>query len=36
MERWVQSRRHELLDPCLLWNEHHLRHALREYERFYN
>lgn len=21
---------------CLLWNERHLRHALREYERFYN
>jgi hypothetical protein len=20
----------------LLWNERHLRHALREYERFYN
>jgi transposase len=36
MERWVQSCRHELLDRCLVWNEHHLRHALREYERFYN
>ncbi|MFF4625572.1 integrase core domain-containing protein [Nonomuraea jabiensis] len=36
MERWVQSCRHELLDRCLLWNEHHLRHALREYEHFYN
>jgi transposase InsO family protein len=36
MERWVQSCRHELLDRCLLWNERHLRHALREYERFYN
>jgi transposase InsO family protein len=36
MERWVQSCRRELLDRCLLWNEHHLRHALREYERFYN
>ena len=36
MERWVQSCRHELLDRCLIWNEHHLRHALREYERFYN
>jgi putative transposase len=36
MKRWVQSCRHELLDRCLLWNEHHLRHALREYEHFYN
>ncbi|MEV1169299.1 integrase core domain-containing protein [Nonomuraea sp. NPDC049784] len=36
MERWVQSCRRELLDRCLLRNEHHLRHALREYERFYN
>ncbi|MBO3751979.1 integrase core domain-containing protein [Streptosporangiaceae bacterium NEAU-GS5] len=36
MERWVQSCRHELLDRCLLWNEQHLRHALREYEQFYN
>ncbi|MBE1592376.1 hypothetical protein ACFPOI_17165 [Nonomuraea angiospora] len=24
------------LDRCLIWNEHHLRHALREYEHFYN
>ncbi|MFI9597652.1 integrase core domain-containing protein [Nonomuraea sp. NPDC052265] len=36
MERWVQSYRRELLDRCLLWNERHLRHALREYEQFYN
>ncbi|MFC7585409.1 integrase core domain-containing protein [Nonomuraea antimicrobica] len=36
MERWVQSCRNELLDRCLLWNERHLRHALREYEVFYN
>ncbi|MGW4959917.1 integrase core domain-containing protein [Nonomuraea sp. NPDC004186] len=36
MERWVQSCRHELLDRCLLWNERHLQHALREYEQFYN
>ncbi|MGW0203690.1 integrase core domain-containing protein, partial [Nonomuraea sp. NPDC003201] len=36
MERWVQSCRHEPLDRCLAWNERHLRHALREYERFYN
>ncbi|WP_083958678.1 integrase core domain-containing protein [Herbidospora mongoliensis] len=36
MERWVQSCCRDLLDRCLLWNEHHLRHALREYEQFYN
>lgn len=36
MERWVQSCRRELLDRCLVWNERHLRHVLREYERFYN
>ena len=36
MERWVQSCRHELLDRCLIWNERHLRHALLEYQRFYN
>jgi transposase InsO family protein len=36
MERWVQTCRRELLDRCLLWNEHHLRHALGEYEHFYN
>ncbi|SPL98997.1 Mobile element protein [[Actinomadura] parvosata subsp. kistnae] len=36
MERWVQSCRRELLDRCLVWNERHLRHALLEYEQFYN
>jgi putative transposase len=36
MERWVQSCRRELLDRCLLWNERHLRRALREFEEFYN
>ncbi|MGW5689072.1 integrase core domain-containing protein [Nonomuraea sp. NPDC003754] len=36
MERWVQSCRRERLDRCLIWNERHLRHALREYEKFYN
>jgi putative transposase len=36
MERWVQSCRRELLDRCLIWNERHPRHVLREYERFYN
>ncbi|MEV4892994.1 integrase core domain-containing protein [Nonomuraea sp. NPDC055795] len=36
MERWVQTCRRELLDRCLIWNERHLRHALAEYETFYN
>nr|WP_240942329.1 integrase core domain-containing protein [Planosporangium thailandense] len=36
MERWIQSCRHELLDRTLIWNERHLRHALRQYEQFYN
>jgi transposase InsO family protein len=36
MERWVKTLRAELLDRTLIWNETHLRHALREYERHYN
>ncbi len=36
MERWVQTCRHELLDRTLIWNQQHLRHALREFEHFYN
>jgi hypothetical protein len=28
--------RQELLDRTLVWNQHHLLHALREYEAFYN
>ncbi|MDT0549334.1 integrase core domain-containing protein [Streptomyces lonegramiae] len=36
MERWVQTCRHELLDRTLIWNQHHLLHALREFEDFYN
>ncbi|MER6580793.1 integrase core domain-containing protein [Nonomuraea sp. NPDC001023] len=36
VERWAPTCRHELLDRCLLWNEHHLRQALGEYEKFYN
>jgi putative transposase len=36
MERWIRSCRHELLDRTLVWNQHHLRHALHEYEQFYN
>jgi putative transposase len=36
IERWIQTCRHELLDRTLIWNQRHLLHALREYERFYN
>ena len=36
MERWIQACRHELLDRTLIWNQTHLLHALREYERHYN
>jgi putative transposase len=36
VERWIQTCRHELLDRTLIWNQRHLLHALREYERFYN
>jgi transposase InsO family protein len=36
MERRVQTRRHELLDRTLIWNERHLRHALRQFELHYN
>jgi putative transposase len=36
MGRWIQSCRHELLDRMLLWNQAHLLHALREYERHHN
>jgi putative transposase len=36
MERWVQTCRRELLDRSLIWNQHHLLHALREFEAFYN
>ncbi|MFI9781050.1 integrase core domain-containing protein [Streptomyces sp. NPDC051956] len=36
IERWVQTCRHELLDHTLIWNEHHLRHALRQFELHYN
>jgi putative transposase len=36
VERWIQTCRHELLDRTLIWNQQHLLHALREYERFYN
>ncbi|XUL93932.1 integrase core domain-containing protein [Streptomyces galilaeus] len=36
MERWVRSRRAELLDRTLILNQAHLLHALREYESFHN
>jgi transposase len=36
MERWVKTLRAELLDRTLIWNETHLHHALREFERHYN
>jgi transposase InsO family protein len=36
MERWVQTCGHELLDRTLIWNQHHLLRALREFEVFYN
>lgn len=36
MERWVKTLRADLLDRMLIWNQAHLRHALREYERHYN
>lgn len=36
MERWIQTCRHELLDRTLVWNENHLRHALREFETHHN
>ena len=35
-ERWVKTLHAELLDRTLIWNQTHLRHALREYERHYN
>ena len=35
-ERWVKTLRTELLDRTLVWNETHLRHVLRQYERHYN
>ncbi|MCX4671836.1 transposase [Streptomyces sp. NBC_01381] len=36
MERWVQTRRHELLNRTLIFNERHLRHALHQFELHYN
>ncbi|MEU4807192.1 integrase core domain-containing protein [Actinosynnema sp. NPDC023587] len=36
MERWIRSCRRELLDRTFIWNQRHLLHVLREYEKFYN
>jgi transposase InsO family protein len=36
IERWMQTCRCELLDRTLIWNERHLRYALRDFERHYN
>jgi putative transposase len=36
MERWILTCRRELLDRTLIWNQHHLLRALREFEAFYN
>jgi len=36
VERWIQTCRREPLNRTLIWNQRHLLHALRHYERFYN
>lgn len=36
MERWIGSRRRQLLDRTLVWNQRHLMTVLRDYENFYN
>jgi putative transposase len=36
IERWIQACRHELVDRTLIWNQAHLAHALRAYERHHN
>jgi len=35
-ERWIGGCRRELLDRALVWNQHHLRRILREYEIHHN
>lgn len=36
MERWIQACRDEVLDRSLIFNQAHLLHALRNYERHHN
>jgi hypothetical protein len=36
MQRWIQSCRHELLDRMLIWNQPHLRYALRQHKQHDN
>jgi hypothetical protein len=36
LERWVQTCCRELRGRTLIWNQQHLMHALREFERRYN
>src|ERR1017187_8475061 len=35
-ERWIGGCRRELLARALVWNQHHLRRILREYESHHN
>src|ERR1017187_8833090 len=35
-ERWIRGCRRELLDRTLIWNQHHLRRILRDYESHHN
>jgi transposase InsO family protein len=35
-ERWIGGCRRELLDRTLVWNQHHLRQILRQYETHHN
>jgi putative transposase len=35
-ERWIRSRRREILDRTLIWNQTHLRRVLTEFEDHYN
>ena len=35
-ERWIGGCRREFLDRTLVWNQHHLRRILREYETHHN
>ena len=35
-ERWIGGCRRELLDRTLIWNQHHLRRILRDYQTHHN